>query len=143
MEQHEPKNWRSQWLKEHTPLSSLSGEIQIAIAARIEVHPFLENQRLVLEDTEPTVLYILYQGRLERYRTRETSQVDVLSLLPGSIVHLKELLLDQRATHTVVTLSAGELWTIAKADFLNLVQQYPEISQVLSRQLASELYQIK
>ena len=142
MEQHEPENWRSQWLKDHTPLSSLSGEIQIAIAARIEVQAFLENQRLALEDTEPTALYILYQGRLEHYRTRETSLTDVLSLLPGSIVHLKELLLDQPTTHTVITLSAGEVWTIAKADFLDLVQQYPEISQVLSRQLVSELDQV-
>lgn len=133
---------RASWLKENTSLGALSETTLGAIAATIQTEPFLENRRLVLEDTTPNALYILYQGRLERYHTREDTMADVVSLLPGTVVHLKELLLDQSAEHTVITLSDGEVWAIAKPDFLALVQQYPEISQVFSRQLSDELDQM-
>jgi transcriptional regulator with AAA-type ATPase domain/NAD-dependent dihydropyrimidine dehydrogenase PreA subunit len=133
---------RAAWLKANTALSSLSEQALGAIAAALQAESFVDNRRLVLENTQPTALYILYTGRLESYRTSETALADAVSLLPGAMIHLKELLLDQPAAHTVITLSAGEVWSIPKAEFLALAQQYPEISQVFSRQLADELDQV-
>ncbi|MBW4490056.1 MAG: sigma 54-interacting transcriptional regulator [Trichocoleus desertorum ATA4-8-CV12] len=133
---------RIQWLKEHTQLASLSDETLEAIAAAIVEEPFQENRRLVLEETPPEALYILKAGHLESYHTSLNGPAKAVGLLPGSIIHLKELLLDQAAEQTVITLGDGLLWQIAKEPFLALAQQYPEISRTFSRQLAAELNQL-
>jgi transcriptional regulator with AAA-type ATPase domain/NAD-dependent dihydropyrimidine dehydrogenase PreA subunit len=133
---------RVAWLQQHTPLAALSEPVLRAIAATLQEHPFQENRRLLLEDTPPDALYILRQGRLERYRTQQTGTADTVSLLPGAVVYLRELLLDQPAQHTLITLSEGQLWVIPRAEFAHLVQQYPEISQTFSRYLADQLNQV-
>jgi transcriptional regulator with AAA-type ATPase domain/NAD-dependent dihydropyrimidine dehydrogenase PreA subunit len=130
---------RIAWLQQQTSLSVLSPQVLAAVAAAIQPEMVLENRRLVLEDTAPSAIYILRSGRLEAYHTSTDSPVKASSLLPGSILHIKELLLDQVAEQTVITLSDCELWTIPRAVFLELVQQYPEISQAFSRYLAAEL----
>ncbi|MBD3880949.1 sigma 54-interacting transcriptional regulator [Phormidium tenue FACHB-886] len=133
---------RVQWLQQ-TPLGSLSAEILGAIADQIQVQTVQENRRLVLEDTAPSDLYILKSGRLEAYHTSPDSLArNASSLLPGSVLHLKELLLDQPADQTIVTLSDCELWLISRDSFFKLVEQYPEISRTFSRQLAEELNQV-
>ena len=48
-----------QWLREQTSLGVLPEEVLTALAAEIQVETLPENRRLVLEDTEPTALYIL------------------------------------------------------------------------------------
>ncbi|HEY9860062.1 MAG TPA: cyclic nucleotide-binding domain-containing protein, partial [Candidatus Obscuribacterales bacterium] len=131
-----------QWLKENTQLASLSDETLEAIAAAIVEESFQENRRLVLEDTHPDVLYILKAGHLESYHTSLNGPAKAVSLLPGSVVHLKELLLEQPTERTVITLDDGLLWRITKEQFLAIAQQYPEISRTFSRQLAAELNQL-
>ncbi|HEY9747516.1 MAG TPA: sigma 54-interacting transcriptional regulator, partial [Allocoleopsis sp.] len=133
---------RKRWLQENTPLSPLSDESLDAIAAAIVEEAFQENRRLVLEDTYPEALYILKAGHLESYHTSLNGPVKAVSLLPGSVVHLKELLLEQPTEQTIITLDDGLLWQIPKEQFLALAQQYPEISRTFSRQLAAELNQL-
>ncbi len=133
---------RVTWLRQNTSLEPLSEEVLGTIAAAIQEDTIQGNRRLVLEDTQPDALYILKSGRLESYRTSKTSLARALSLLPGSILHLKELLLDQLAEQTVITLSESVLWRIPRSEFLAIAQRYPEISQIFSRQLATELDQV-
>lgn len=135
-------NDHAAWLKRNTAFGSLSDETLEAIAAVIQETPVQENRRLVLEDTAPTALYILRSGRLESYHTSQITMAQAVGLLPGAILHLKELLLEQLAEQTVVTLSDCVVWTIPHQEFLTLVQQFPEISQTFSRQLATELDQV-
>ncbi|HEY9907013.1 MAG TPA: sigma 54-interacting transcriptional regulator, partial [Thermosynechococcaceae cyanobacterium] len=133
---------RIAWLRENTSLGALSEEALGAIAAAIQAETVQQNRRIVLEDTQPIALYILRSGHLESYHTSKTSTADAVGLLPSSVLHLKELLLNQPAPHTVITLNECEIWSIPRAEFLALVQQYPEVSQTLSRQLATELDQV-
>jgi transcriptional regulator with AAA-type ATPase domain/NAD-dependent dihydropyrimidine dehydrogenase PreA subunit len=130
------------WLRHNTSLGTLSDATLGAIAQAIQIQPLAENRRLILEDTPPPALVILHSGRLERYRTTQTTPALALSLLPGTILHLKELLLDQPTECTVITLSDCILWTIPRAEFLTLVQHHPDISQTFSRQLSTELEQL-
>ncbi|NJO39721.1 MAG: sigma 54-interacting transcriptional regulator [Cyanobacteria bacterium CRU_2_1] len=130
---------RIQWLQQQTSLGSLSEEVLRAIASQIQEELIQENRRLILEDTLPDALYILKSGRLEAYHTSPDSAARVISLLSGSVLHLKELLLDQPAEQTVITLSDCEIWAIPRERFLELVEQYPEINRIFSRQLAAEL----
>ncbi len=133
---------RVRWLRENTLFESLSEVVLSAIAQVIQEESVPENCRLILEDTAPTDFYILRSGRLESDRTHKTGVANTISLLPGSVFPLKELLLDQPIEQTVITLSDCVLWKIPRQDFLQLVQQYPEISQTFSRQLAIALDQV-
>ncbi len=135
-------NSKAQWLQQHTSLSALPSSVLEAIAAQIEPLAVQENRRLVLEDTPPPAVYFLRSGRMERYRTHPQDTAAATSLLPGSVLYLQELLLDQPAEHTTITLTDCELWQIPRAAFLTLVEQHPEISRTFSQQLASELRQV-
>ncbi len=130
---------RLRWLQQNTPLGALSEPVLAAVAAATQVEQVAENRRLVLEDTPATALYILRTGRLEAYRTQANSLAAANSLLPGAVLHVKALLLDQPVEQTVITLSDSEIWMLPRSVFLDLAAQYPEISQTFSRYLASEL----
>lgn len=130
------------WLQEQTALGILSTDVLSAIAIRMEEQVELANRRLVLEDTSPEKLYILKQGRLESYRTSETGPAQASSLLPGAVINLQELLLDQPARQTVITLTDCDLWVIPAAEFQQLATQYPEIAQTFTRQIAQKLAQV-
>jgi len=136
------KSDRLQWLQQNTPFGSLSEQGLEAIASSLQVRILQENRRLILEDTQPPALYILKSGRLESYRTSVDSLASASSLLPGSVLHLKELLLDQLVEQTVITLSDCEIWEIPRQEFGAIVEQYPEISRIVSRQLAADLEQV-
>lgn len=133
---------RVDWLKANTILGSLSDQTLGAIAVAIKEEIVQENRRLMLEDTIPSALYILVSGHIESYRTSKTSVARATGLIPGAVMYLKELLLDQPADETTITLSDCTVWTIPRGEFLAIVQQHAEISQTVSRQLATELEQV-
>jgi transcriptional regulator with AAA-type ATPase domain/NAD-dependent dihydropyrimidine dehydrogenase PreA subunit len=133
---------RIKWLRENTLFEGLAETAIASIAAAIQAETVPENHRLILEDTPPTDFYILRSGRLEGDRTSQIATINPVGFLPGSVFPLKELLLDQPIEQTIVTLSDCVLWKIPRKDFLALVQQYPEISQTFSRQLAIALDQV-
>ncbi len=130
---------RVTWLREMTALGVLSEALLVDLAAALQVEPFQENRRLVLEDTPPQALYILRSGRLETYRTSLDGPVEAASLLPGAVIYLQELLLDRPARQTVITLSDGELWTLPREAFEAFSRQHPEFARTFSQQLADEL----
>jgi transcriptional regulator with AAA-type ATPase domain/NAD-dependent dihydropyrimidine dehydrogenase PreA subunit len=128
-----------QWLRDNTQFSPLSEPALSAIATAVVVVEVGANRRLVLEDVLPPALYILHQGHLESYRSSPNSLAKVMGLLPGALVYLKELLLDQIAEETTITLDDCVIWQIPRAEFLAIAAQYPEISHLISQQLAVEL----
>ncbi|PPS43266.1 cyclic nucleotide-binding domain-containing protein [Chroococcidiopsis sp. TS-821] len=131
------------WLQERTALGVLSGEVLDAIAQVLEEISLPENYLLVTEDTPPEALYILKQGKLESYRTHQNSiAAAACSFLPGTVVHLQELLLDQPAQRTIKTITESQFWVIPAAQFKQIVAQHPEIAQVFSRQLVQEVAQL-
>lgn len=130
------------WLEERTALGVLSEEILEAIAQVLEEKVVSAQTRLVVEDTPPEGIYILKQGQLEGDRINQTGSVWSISLLPGAIVHLQELLFGQLAQRTIIALSECQLWFIPAEKFRQLINQYPEIYQAFSPQMAMELAQI-
>lgn len=130
------------WLQERTAFSVLSLEVLEAIAKILQEKIVPPQTRLVQEDTTPEGLYILKQGRLEGDRLNQTNSVWAISLLPGAIVHLQELLFGQLAQRTIESLNECSLWFIPADQFRQLIAQYPEITQTFSQQLAMELVQI-
>jgi transcriptional regulator with AAA-type ATPase domain/NAD-dependent dihydropyrimidine dehydrogenase PreA subunit len=130
---------RVQWLRNSTILGELPTESLTAIAESIAIQTVAENHRVVLEDTLAENLYILRRGQLESYRTNPTTVASALSLLPGSILHLPEIVLRQPVQRTVITLSDCEFWVISAAHVRHLAIQFPDLNQVVIRQLAEDL----
>jgi transcriptional regulator with AAA-type ATPase domain/NAD-dependent dihydropyrimidine dehydrogenase PreA subunit len=130
------------WLKERSALGTLPDEILAAMLPKFEFQLLPANRRFILEDTLPDALYILGRGRMESYRTSLNGPAWAISLLPGSVLHLNELLLEQPTPYTVIPLSDCELWRLPKAEFIAIADQFPELFQIVSRQLATNLTQV-
>lgn len=130
------------WLQERTALAVLSPEVLSAIAQVIQEQVVPASHYLVIEDTVPEALYILKQGHLQSDRNPQKGPVSPYSFLPGAVINLQELLLDQPVGRSVVAVSECHLWVVPAAQFRRIVSQYPEIAQTLSRQLVRELAQV-
>ncbi len=130
------------WLQERTPLGILSPGVLDAIAQVIEEKFFPAGSSLVSEGTAPEALYILQQGQLESKTSNQNNPALACGLLPGAIVQLKELLLDELTPSTITTITECQFWVISAAQFRALVAQYPEIAQAFSRLLAQELAEV-
>ncbi|MFE4106477.1 sigma 54-interacting transcriptional regulator [Almyronema epifaneia] len=126
------------WLKERTALNSLSQEILEAIAPLLQARTVAAEQTLTLAEASPDGLWILRQGKVESDRDRPKA----VSLLPGSVINLQALLLNQPVQQTFITLSECEFFFVPVADFAQVVQAYPAITQLFSQQLAAEVEQL-
>jgi transcriptional regulator with AAA-type ATPase domain/NAD-dependent dihydropyrimidine dehydrogenase PreA subunit len=131
------------WLKERSALGNLPDAVLEAMVPQFQYQEFFAHRRLILEDTLPDGLYILGRGHLERYRTNPSGPAWASSLLPGAVLHLTELLLEQPTQETVVALTDCQFWFMPKADFEAIALQFPELVQTVSRQLAVDLAQVK
>jgi transcriptional regulator with AAA-type ATPase domain/NAD-dependent dihydropyrimidine dehydrogenase PreA subunit len=131
------------WLKERSALESLPDVVLEAMLPKLQYQDFPANRRLILEDTFPDGLYILGRGHLEQYRTNANGPAWATSLLPGAVLHLTELLLEQPTQETVLALTDCQLWFLPKADFMAIAAQFPALIQSVSRQLAVDLAQAK
>lgn len=127
------------WFQERSALSGLPEDVLIAIASKARLIKLKENRRLVLEDTLPKSLYILKKGRLEQYRTNPIGPAHALSLLPGTVLHFLELVVDQPTQHTVISLTDCSLWEVSREDFKAIAQTYPGLTQYVSKELAADL----
>ncbi len=127
------------FLQERTSLSNLSVTVLGAIAPLLESKTIAANQTIIVENTEPDGLYILCSGHLECISQQEEKNS---GLLPGSAVNLYALLLKQLTQYTVKTIDESQLWFIERDRFLELVRQYPEITENFSQQLALEVKEL-
>lgn len=128
------------WLQERSALGILSLPVLEAIAPLLQSQSIPAGQPLAAEHTTPPGLYLLRSGHLERQDS--SNGFSGISLLPGSVIYLRELLLQQPVSQTVIPQSDCDFWFIPTAEFHRLAALYPEINQALSHQLAEELAQM-
>ena len=130
------------WLQEHTDLDIFSEKILDRLARKVEEQTVAANRRLVLEETLPDAVYILRQGHLESYHTSLEDPAPATSLLPGSVLHLFDILVDQPTSQTVNTITDCDFWVISKKDLLKIAGQHPEMTRIVSQKLAQDLAQV-
>ncbi|KAF3888742.1 MULTISPECIES: AAA-type ATPase lid domain-containing protein [Nostocales] len=130
------------WLQERTALGILSPASLNAFSEVIEEKVFPANYRLVSEASPPEALYILQQGQLESNSTNKTNPSLAVGFLPGAVINLQELLLDESVQRTITTVTECHLWMLPAAKFREILTQYPEIAQAVSRQMAQEVSQL-
>lgn len=125
------------WLRERTALSILPEDVLGAIALVLEQQSLSKDQVFVKTNQSVPGLYILEQGQVQTQQG-----VQDFCLLPGSVINLKELLLGQSAQDNIKTLSEATVWFIPASKFQELIEQYPQITQAFSQQLAQEVAQL-
>ncbi len=130
------------WLKERTALGILKEDSLNAIAQAIELQVYQSNEILISEGEIPKALYILLEGKLETNCSKSQKPGILRGLLPGSAINLQELLLDEVAPCTITTLNECKFWVVSATKFRQIVNQFPVISQTISRLLAAELAQL-
>ena len=131
------------WLQEGTALGILETEPLSAIAEAVEEKIIPENERLFAEDTSPEALYILLEGQVESSSEDKSNHTLNCGLLPGKIINLQELTLDELTKCSVTTLSESYFWVIPADKFKELVTKYPQIQKSISRGLAQEVAQLE
>ncbi len=130
------------WLQERTTLGILSLEVLNAIAQVIREQVIPADTSLVRENTPPEALYILLEGQLESDSSNKSNPALACGFLPGAVIHLQQLLLDELAPCTITTVTESHVLVVPAAQFRLLVNQYPEITQAFSRLLAQELAEV-
>jgi transcriptional regulator with AAA-type ATPase domain/NAD-dependent dihydropyrimidine dehydrogenase PreA subunit len=130
------------WLKERTTLGILSPRVLDAIAHIVTAQVIPPTTNLVQEGTHPEALYILLDGQIESNISNQNNSVLARGFLPGAVINLQELILDQQVPLTITTLTECQVWVIPAAQFQALIAQYPEITLAFSRLLAQELAQV-
>jgi transcriptional regulator with AAA-type ATPase domain/NAD-dependent dihydropyrimidine dehydrogenase PreA subunit len=122
---------RVTFLQERTPLSVLQTGSLRSLARHIEVISLPPQQHLVEAGQEPNGLYILLSGKLETLATGTGG----VSFLPGAVINLESLLLDQPVEQSIQTLTDSTVWFVSGEHFQNVVREHPDILQTFTRQL--------
>ncbi|MGL5079001.1 MAG: sigma 54-interacting transcriptional regulator, partial [Waterburya sp.] len=127
------------FLQQKTCFANLSVEVLNAIASLLSTQTIAAEQVLISENTEPEGLYIIESGKAKSDSQLESRQS---SLLSGTVLNLYALLLEQPTQYTITTLTSIQVWFINSLEFKKLVKQYPEITQIFSQQLATEVKEL-
>ncbi len=123
------------WLQERTALRILKPEILAEISSYLEEIITPSKFTLIRENNPPEKLYILKSGHVET----SSKTTPKIGFLPGAAINLKALILNEPISYTVTTLDRSAFWSLDRAAFQKLIQKYPEIYQVFSKQLAKEV----
>jgi transcriptional regulator with AAA-type ATPase domain/NAD-dependent dihydropyrimidine dehydrogenase PreA subunit len=125
------------WLRERTPFGCLADSILGAIAIALEKQTLPPETVLSEIGQIPKGLYILITGEVTAQG--EANSLPENLLARGSIFNLQALLLDQVSPQAIATVTEAQVWFMPRHQWQKLVQQYPEIAQTFSQNLAQEL----
>ncbi len=131
------------WLESATELGMLPRDILTEIASELAVLVVPAGQKVTIEDTPVTQLYLLESGQAERYRRKQPGLMWASGLLPGAIVNLSALQRSQLTDSRVVTITACRFQTISADRWLALVARYPQITTAYTQRLAAKLEQLE
>lgn len=126
------------WLQERTPLSLMQEEALQVLAEGVETQTLESDHILTRAGSSPDGLYILWEGRLES-QGGDGESLSSLSYLPGTVLNLEALLLDQPVERTVKTLSVCQVWFVSASKLRSLLQHYPEVLRAFTRKLAADV----
>ncbi|ANV84240.1 AAA family ATPase [Picosynechococcus sp. PCC 7003] len=128
------------WLQERTSLGCLSMETLGAIAAALQRQTLPPQQALSEIGQAPQGLYILISGEVVCHNAEAAPETN--SLTRGSTVNLRSLLLNEAAQEAIATVTETEVWFMPRQQWQDIIQNYPEITQAFSQDLAQELAEV-
>ncbi len=131
------------WLETATELGMLPRDILESIAIELVQLVVPAGNKVTIEHTPVTNLYILEFGQAERYRRKQPGLMWASGLLPGAIVNLSALQRSQLTDSQVVTLTECQFQTISTDRWQALVTRYPQITTAYTQRLETKLEQLE
>jgi type IV pilus assembly protein PilB len=129
------------FLKKVKLFAELSPDSLAKLGACLKVADFPPAEVIVREGAPGVSMYIIKSGLVEVRKKDPATGIDFLvaQLSPGAAVGEMSLLTGKPRSATVTTVQPTVVFTLTRADFRNLLTNYPEISLGLARILAERL----
>src|SRR5262245_28130269 len=130
-----------QFLKNVKLFAELSPDSLAKLGGCLKTAEFPPSEVIVREGAPGVSMYIINSGLVEVRKNDTSSGIDFLvaQLSAGAAVGEMSLLTGKPRSATVTTVQPTVVFTLTRADFRNLLTQYPEISLGLARILAERL----
>jgi len=128
-------------LLESVPIfSDLSKSDLTKISDRMTHRKFTKNQMILLEDDLGQTFFVIATGSVKITRLSDDGREVILAMLGESDFFGEMSLLDgDGRSANVVALEASEVLTLARNEFLDILEQYPKISISLLEELTNRL----
>jgi len=120
--------------------SDLSASDLNKIAERMVLRTFTKGQMILLEDDLGQTFFVIAGGSVKITRLSDDGREVILAMLGESDFFGEMSLLDGAGrSANVVALEASEVLTLARNDFLEILQDYPKISISLLEELTQRI----
>jgi len=120
--------------------SDLSASDLNKIADRMVLRSFTKGQMILLEDDLGQTFFVIGGGSVKITRLSDDGREVILAMLGESDFFGEMSLLDGAGrSANVVALEASEVLTLARNDFLEILQEYPKISISLLEELTQRI----
>ena len=128
-------------LLESVPIfSDLSKSDLTKISDRMTHRKFTKNQMILLEDDLGQTFFVIATGSVKITRLSDDGREVILAMLGEADFFGEMSLLDgDGRSANVVALEASEVLTLARNEFLGILEQYPKISISLLEELTNRL----
>ena len=128
-------------LLESVPIfSDLSKSDLTKISDRMTHRKFTKNQMILLEDDLGQTFFVIATGSVKITRLSDDGREVILAMLGEADFFGEMSLLDgDGRSANVVALEASEVLTLARNEFLDILEKYPKISISLLEELTSRL----
>ena len=128
-------------LLESVPIfSDLSKSDLTKISDRMTHRKFTKNQMILLEDDFGQTFFVIATGSVKITRLSDDGREVILAMLGEADFFGEMSLLDgDGRSANVVALEASEVLTLARNEFLGILEQYPKISISLLEELTNRL----
>jgi len=120
--------------------TDLKDSILEKIYSRMQKKTYKKGNLILMEEEFGDTLFILSKGSVKITRMSEDGREVILSILgEGDFFGEMSILDGESRSANVVALEDSEVFTLRRADFLDLLEQHPQIAIILLQELASRL----
>ena len=127
-------------LKRVPIFSTLNNDQVQQIAQFCVTKRYTKDQLILVEEEIGKILFIIYKGRVKVTRTSEDGREVILSILESGDFFGEMSILDGKARSASVTaLENSEILLLRRGDFMQLLEDFPQIAIALLKELAARI----
>ena len=130
-------------LSEIAFLQALPPEEIASLIPRIQPRHFEANETIFQQGDEGLELYFIVKGSVEITRHGEMSEINIATMGAGETFGEMALISDQPRTATVKTLAPTEVFSLGKADFVDLLKRSATMQEASKKMVIERLKDIR
>lgn len=120
--------------------ADLAGSELDAISKRVRGLRFRPGEIICFAGQPAITLYLIEKGEIKRMTTGSTGEPHTVDILDaGDSFGDQEIVQNSAYALTAQAMTETELWTITKADFMAMLQEYPALALTVTRLMAERL----